>query len=157
MVCQLGTSTVEQYTLEHQASVAKEIAREANKCQILLAMNMVNLRRISVTFDGCGDDGQMEAWEIEAADGTVMHSPDQLPAVSVWRTAVAWGGEVESLVLPLSESLEAFCYDLLEHHRPGWEIDDGSFGEFVFDLAGGTIALEHNQRFTDSVLTTAEF
>lgn len=119
-------------------------------------MKSENISRIKTRFDGYGDSGQMEEWEIETADGTTTYGPHQLPKVMVERTAVSWTGETESSVLPLSEAVEAFCYDLLAHHQPGWEINDGSFGEFVFDVFDWTIALEHNQRFTDSIQTMTE-
>jgi hypothetical protein len=57
----------------------------------------------------------------------------------------------------LMEQIEYICYDLLESNQRGWDLEDGSFGEFIFDVENDTILLAYNERFTDSRLTTAEF
>ena len=55
----------------------------------------------------------------------------------------------EETTLPLKEALENLCYDLLEDKYGGWEINEGSYGEFVFNVADRTIELTFNGRFTD--------
>jgi hypothetical protein len=57
----------------------------------------------------------------------------------------------------LTEAVENLAWDYLEERHAGWENNDGAFGTFVFDVAGRTITLEHNERFTDVTTSTHEF
>jgi hypothetical protein len=45
--------------------------------------------------------------------------------------------------------IEHLCYELLEHKYDGWEINEGAYGEFVFDAADREIALTFNYRISD--------
>lgn len=99
----------------------------------------------------------MEDWQIETTNGACIYDQTELPPVLVPRVSVSRTGQLENHLVPLREALEEFCYDLLSHHQPGWENNEGSHGDFVFDVASGTIALEHNQRFIESILTATEF
>jgi hypothetical protein len=49
----------------------------------------------------------------------------------------------------LQGAIEDLCYGYLEQEHGGWEINDGSYDEFRFDVAARTIHLEFNGRFTD--------
>lgn len=44
---------------------------------------------------------------------------------------------------PVPSSVENLCYDFLEQTHGGWEINEGSNGQFVFDLVNKTISLNH--------------
>jgi hypothetical protein len=61
------------------------------------------------------------------------------------------------VTLQLREAVEQLCYDCLRDKHEGWEINDGSFGEFDFNVEKQTIALVFNARFTDTHTTTYEF
>lgn len=45
--------------------------------------------------------------------------------------------------------LNSFCYDILELRHCGWEINDGSFGEFVFDVKNHKVNLVFNERYME--------
>jgi UvrD-like helicase C-terminal domain len=49
----------------------------------------------------------------------------------------------------LETAIEELAWDHLEEVLPGWEIDDGAYGTYVFDVADRAITLEHRARFTD--------
>ena len=51
---------------------------------------------------------------------------------------------------PLRELTESLCYGYLEFRHGGWEINDGSFGEFTLTVAERAIELDFNARFTSS-------
>jgi hypothetical protein len=57
----------------------------------------------------------------------------------------------------LEAAVEKLAYDYLEDKHPGWEINDGAFGDFVFNVADRSIALEHRARFTDVDISTYQF
>ena len=39
--------------------------------------------------------------------------------------------------------VEDFCYRLLENQHGGWEINEGSQGEFIFNIDNNSVSLEH--------------
>ncbi len=97
--------------------------------QVAARLRVAGVARLEVEYDGCGDSGQIES--VLAFD--------------------AGGSEVE----PSSENglksmeLETLFYDLLEARHPGWENNDGAFGEFKWNLTTEELAHVHNDRFTD--------
>jgi uncharacterized protein DUF6915/uncharacterized protein DUF6878 len=48
----------------------------------------------------------------------------------------------------VESAIEYLVYDVLEANHSGWEINDGSYGEFRFDVANGTITVARNERLT---------
>ena len=57
----------------------------------------------------------------------------------------------------VQEAVETLVYDLLRQTHGGWEINDGAYGEFVFDVAERTIKLDHNERYASSEKFSHEF
>jgi hypothetical protein len=59
--------------------------------------------------------------------------------------------------MTVTDAIERLAYDLLGDAHPSWEINDGAYGSFLFDVAGGTITLDCNLRFTATDLHTTTF
>lgn len=53
----------------------------------------------------------------------------------------------ETIEVP--SEIEDFCYDMLSEF-PGWEINEGSQGNFYFDFESGEVELNYEQNFTDN-------
>ena len=49
--------------------------------------------------------------------------------------------------VPIREAIENWCYDLLEQHFPGWEINEGSDGTIAIDVVKKTATLQHYEHF----------
>ena len=47
-------------------------------------------------------------------------------------------------------SIEDFCYRWLENSYGGWEINEGSQGQFIFNLKDQTITLEHQMNYEET-------
>lgn len=77
---------------------------------------------VDITYDGCGDDGTIEAIAAHAGDNAVPLPDD------------------------LVEALTDAAYGLLPG---GWELNEGSFGQLVLNVATRTINRQHNWRSTD--------
>ena len=73
-------------------------------------LTQLGVRQITAHFDGCGDSGQFE--EVTAEPDTVTLDGD------------------------LVEQLEDF---LAEQLPGGWEINEGSFGQFEVDVSTGEV------------------
>lgn len=117
----------------------------ANKANILSALAAAGIAAVVIRFDGCGDSGQIE--EMEARDGQGVSLI--IPSTLVEILDLPWDGEIaKAQIMPLDQALEAYAYRLLGSSHPGWENNDGAFGEFSFDVVAGTIRLDHHERYT---------
>jgi hypothetical protein len=136
----------------HQALSAR--LHPANKADLFAVLDGAAIVTVTVAFDGYGDSGQIESINAVGADG----EPRELPATSLTIRRARWGeAELASEEMTVAEAVERLAYDLLGGAHPGWEINDGSYGSFTFDVAAGAITLECNLRFTDSEQHTSTF
>lgn len=146
--------------VDYAALAVREAARDrldaelrpANKAALLGALRAAAITSVVVTFDGCGDSGQIEEVEATGPEGAAA-----LPAVAIEIATATWAAEIERRELPVGEAIEELCYDLLNGHHAGWEDNDGAFGEITFDVAADTITLDYNGRYTALDSHTHEF
>lgn len=141
------TAALADYEVKIRAyrAVAQDLRRD-NKAALFKALHAAGITQVVVSFDGYGDSGQVE--HIEATvDDIITSLPDDkiMLRFAVWNTP-----EPREETLNLRESIEAMSYDCLSETHCGWENNDGAYGEFVFRTADQTIALDFNQRYTDS-------
>ncbi|MCW2249319.1 hypothetical protein M2352_004979 [Azospirillum fermentarium] len=121
-------------------------ARILSKDAVLAALAAAGLSIVTVTFDGYGDSGQIEAIHAQAGGAEVP-----LPEGEAEIATPLWDGSaLERRPLPLGEAVEALTYDLLTATHDGWEDGDGAFGVLVLDVAGRAVRLEYNERYTAS-------
>lgn len=126
----------------------------ANKADLFSVLTGAGILTVTIAFDGYGDSGQIESIDAIGKDGVSR----ELPARSITIRRARWGeAEPASEEMTVAEAVERLAYDLLGGAHPGWEINDGSFGTFVFDVAACTITLDCNLRFTDSELHSSIF
>ena len=142
--------------IEAQQAARPRLAEEVgpvNKAAILAALAAAAITSVVVTFDGSGDSGQIESVEARTRDAQA-----ELPTTDVTIGSPLWDGSgVETRTLPLREAIEQLAYDLLEDTHDGWEINEGAFGEFTFDVAEGSIRLDYNERIESSEYTGHEW
>lgn len=131
-----------------QAKLRRQLedeAFEANKTALFDALANVGIVRVSVGFDGEGDQGQIEHVQAEDTHGDVA-----LPEVSVAVAIAPFDGtELTRIEEGLTGAIETVCYAVLSSRFGGWEINDGSYGTFVFEVASRTVELTHHNRFVD--------
>jgi hypothetical protein len=121
-------------------------ANRLNKTIVFDALSRATITHVVVGFDGEGDQGQMER-AAARRDGKDVEFPDV--TLSIW---VADFGctELSARELRLQEAVEHLCYGYLEDRHGGWEINEGSFGEFTFDVATRTVTLDFFGRLIDT-------
>lgn len=137
---------------ERQHAARRKLS-QGNKAAVMDALAAVQISLVLITFDGEGDSGQIHG--ITASRGDIEVP---LPETKVIFQESNWGNaEPVARSLTLEEALEYLCYDLLEIKHGGWEINEGSYGEFRFDIPARTIALEFNSRFTEVSTTHHSF
>ena len=123
-----------------------EEALPGNKAALFDALAAVGITSVVVTFDGAGDSGQIEGVDARIGDAVAM-----LPICDIEVATPAWdGSKLQRRMLPLGEAIEQLAFAFLEETHGGWEVNEGAFGEFTFDVAERTIRLDYNERIESS-------
>jgi hypothetical protein len=110
---------------------------------------------IEVTFDGCGDSGQIDEVVYEDHRGKEVSEPKLMVKGSFTGKHHEWDDKKKSFVEAgggegsVRDILEQVCYDKLEASHGGWEINGGSYGTFHFDVLNRKVNLEFNERIEE--------
>lgn len=129
-----------------QAKNRERLAVEAciaNKEAIFAALARAGITMVSLRFDGSGDSGQIEEVTV-LADGLSVTLPSD--SIEIARPAGDDSG-MEHHPRPLREAIEDLAYEYLDLTHYGWEIGDGGYGEFTFDVAGRLVSLDCDERY----------
>jgi hypothetical protein len=119
--------------------------REINRAAIFDALEAAGLETVTVSFDGSGDSGQIEGIEAQGA------KPEALQTVEVPFASIPWGKtEPECAPMNLAKAIEELTYDVLGEQYGGWQDNEGSYGEFTFDVGRRRITLALNERYVAS-------
>ena len=119
---------------------------------------------IEVSFEGCGDSGQIESVDYTDSKGKGIDEAylDKVIVKGSAKTSYhKWDEKKKEMVLTearegnIREIIEEICYDKLGASHGGWEINEGSYGTFLFDVAGRKVTLEYNERI-EEVRTSEE-
>lgn len=94
-------------------------------------LKSLGVASVHADYDGFGDSGQIESPDFlgDLIPGTEQHLVLKVEAV-------------------MAERVRDLLYTFLEDLHPGWEINEGSFGQFEWDLQTDKIHLTHNNRYT---------
>lgn len=123
-----------------------------NKAMVLTVLRDAGISKVTVSFNGYGDSGQIDDIAVKAGEADA-----ELPSKSVEIARASMESEVpEKLSEPLADAVETLCYALLEEKYDGWENNEGAFGEFIFDVAADRIVLDFNYRIETSENHTHE-
>jgi hypothetical protein len=112
-------------------------AADKNAVFDVLAAADLHTVTVTVAFDGYADSGQIEGIDAFDGENNPVSLPDNRPV------------RFQGVETTLREAIETLAYAYLEATHGGWEDNEGAYGTFVFTVPGRTIALEHNERFTD--------
>jgi hypothetical protein len=138
---------------QREYALRAEEIRAANKTVLFDLLAAAGIETLTVLFDGYGDSGQIERFDIEAREGTIPLPLDRIEvACTTWENPA-----IERQTQTVQEAVETLIYDLLRQTHCGWEINDGAYCEFAFDVAQRTIKLDYNERYTSSEHYSHEF
>lgn len=108
-----------------------------------------------VEFDGSGDSGQIDGISLDKEllkkkmKGCKVKNGNRWdPQTNSW--SPVWEEDVS-----LEGLIEGVCYEVLEENFGGWEINDGSYGTFSFDVKKRKVSLTMNERVTE--VNTSEY
>ncbi len=124
-----------------------------NKAALFQALANARVGTVEVLFNGYGDSGQIEQTTVEGEDDNV-----DLQLIKIEFARVERGNPVVVRgTLSAKDAIEKLVYVLLEQNHAGWEINEGAYGDFVFDVAEQTITLNYNERIETSEYTQHVF
>lgn len=133
-------------------------------CKLLSAYNVI---RIEATYDGCGDSGDLDVINVithptpEQIDNSLQMTSNAAAITTAekrigWRV---WMSDVTNKpdALITKDMCDEFLDELFALLPGGWEINDGSYGEIIVDVAEERINIEHNERYTEVRSETFEY
>jgi hypothetical protein len=118
-------------------------------------LEQTKVASIEVTFDGCGDSGQIDEVVYEDHRGKELSEPKLVVKGSYTGKHHEWDDEKKKFVEvggsegKVRDIVEQVCYDKLEASHGGWEINGGSYGTFHFDVLNRKVNLEFNERIEE--------
>ena len=121
-----------------------------NLRRILPVLRENGVRCVTVTFDGSGDSGSIDA--VEYGDAAIDSSALTVE-IEVMHRVLQAGRWVTSRVLErkdLDTAIEELTDDYLAETNVDWYNNDGGFGQLIIDVDEVTVALEVSVRFTES-------
>jgi len=145
-----------------QLKKADRVKYHANLLFDTLAQTKVS--SIEVSFEGCGDSGQIESVDYTDTNGKGIDEAylDKVIVKGSAKTSYhQWDEKKKKMVLTeakegnVREIIEEICYDKLGASHGGWEINEGSYGTFHFDVSTRKVRLEYNERI-EEVRTSEE-
>jgi len=129
------------------------------------ALKAAGINRVTVTFDGSGDSGQIESVEAYGAENQPIDLPaepipypfatmeERYESCSKTPSGQRCTGyevqEIEKSSL-IQDIIEEIFWDFIGAKHGGWENNDGGYGECVFEVESQTIRLEMNERYTET-------
>ena len=112
------------------------------------AMAEAGVQSVLITYDGQGDDGGITDVRAFRAPAEGVEPPDDV----MWDEELLPRGPGEAVTLSAESELDLdgaareLAWDLLYAERPGWEINEGSFGTLTVVAGQKTVAVDHRQR-----------
>jgi len=116
-----------------------------NRQALFAALSAAGITSVTVEFNGYGDEGHIESAQYFIEESETTPTIDQLMFV---RDIV--DGTAQSEPTTLEDAFDELLYHLLSKHYGGWQDNEGSYGEFTFDIPARTIDLDIGMRFVDS-------
>jgi hypothetical protein len=118
----------------------------------------VGVESFVVTFDGGGDDGQVEPpsdFEPEESKEKALALLDEQVKGARVSDGIRWSPSGQEQLWKndpkLDDIIGSLCYDTLEGVSSGWEINEGSHGTFLFDVKKRKMRLDFNERVIEDV------
>ena len=142
-----------------QLKKADKVKYHSNLLFDTLAQTKVS--SIEVSFEGCGDSGQVEDVDYTDANGKSIDVSKKIVKGSLTTAYMQYSEKTKQLEQGQSkegtvrEIVEEICYDKLGASHGGWELNEGSYGTFFFDVAARKVRLEYNERI-EEVRTSEE-
>lgn len=136
-----------------------------NKNNLFNVLKLAKIDIVVVGYTGSGDSGQIDGAKFlvrgKPLSEEKLESLKEKYVIEDWMARNGWSGitwetEYKPSQSDLVAAVDDLCYSLLSEYQPGWEINDGSSGEFSFNVKTRTISFEHDEFYTDTKRVSRE-
>jgi|LakMenEpi03Aug12_release.lakeMendotaPanAssembly.Ray.scaffolds.fasta_scaffold372861_2 hypothetical protein len=133
-------------------AAAQRREAEAARATLMRVLKAEGVTRVEVEFDGSGDSGSIEAPVFFKRRGKGYATGTEFAGKEVPGSefeASDWsGGKCKKVTRQktIGELIEDVCYGILGSEHGGWEINEGSFGTFIFRVDDDKVLVTFNQR-----------
>jgi hypothetical protein len=129
---------------------------ESGRELLMSVLHGHGVKKAIVAFDGCGDSGNMDVprYHPDKNDIGKREVPNTMFESRAWDKD---GVKTVKRNKTVDELVEDLCYTLLACSHPGWEINEGAFGEFTIDSDRNAVSLEFSQRIESVEYSEEEF
>jgi len=126
---------------------------------IFMALKEMNVREVTVEYNGSGDSGMFEDAELKSKDGVQLLAESlviERDKKSSKFVDGEWVEAIKKVKTSIVGYIDDFCYDLMSDIHAGWEINEGSSGTLIFNVDKESIKIEHNQYYIESNFSEME-
>jgi hypothetical protein len=132
----------------------QEATNRALRDDMLALLRNVGVDTVTAHYDAYGDSGNIEELVLLPEILAPTVAPEGAPQLA---GAAAPDGDMEHpieagdprLTAAQREQLCDLLWNIVYGLHPGFENNDGGFGDIEWDIAADSITIEHNERFTD--------
>lgn len=126
----------------------------ANKPTIFAAMRAHQIPKVTIAYSGSGDSGCIDSVDAHRNDESECVDLAAINVSVVHQSSMIVDGKWQTFqnekTVTLCQAFEEFAYDWLEANHGGWEINEGSDGEVVFDLEKSRVFITHNNHYMET-------
>lgn len=112
------------------------------RTELLLVLQAAGIDSVEAHYDAYGDSGNVE-------DVTLLPELPEAEQPAVNEGELPLDQPAPRIPDPVMSRLQDMLWSTVYALHPGFENNDGGFGDITWDLAVDTMAIEHNERFTD--------
>ena len=111
-----------------------------------------------VSFEGEGDSGDIEDIGLDQNIlDFVIEGCKKISNGTIWDSVTKKNVDSYEENPTVSSVVKEICYSVLQEACAGWEINSGSYGNFIFNVKNREVTLEINERITDVNTTDYTF
>lgn len=141
--------------METQTMKREQQALKQRRAQLEETLKALEVERVEVEYDGCGDSGDVQLVRALKSAGKAVDLKGR--SVTVERLESVYDHEAKDYrrvprleTVNLEEALGNFAVDFLSFLGIDWYNNEGGYGVVVLEVADGVVRAEHNYRIESS-------
>lgn len=130
---------------------------KANKDIVFDLLSGVGVESFVVNFEGSGDSGQVDEpdeFKPSKSEKKAEKLVNEVVSGARISNGIRWSSAGQEHIWKdnptLREVIDSVCYDTLEMLHGGWEINEGSYGTFTFDVKKRKVDFDFNERIVQT-------
>ena len=104
---------------------------------------------ITADYDGQGDEGHLQSWSLHTAESEDI-TEEISSTIIVLPTIYHRASSVENTEASLRNAIPDILESLIQSSYPGYENNEGAFGEIAFVIDNGSLNIQHKERIIET-------